>query len=36
MVEDFFGAWCDYEDEEKDDIEKYNPDENWRLIFPMP
>ena len=35
MVEDFFGAWYDYTDE-NDDIDKYNPDDNWRLIFPMP
>lgn len=35
MVEDFFGAWYDYTDED-DDIDKYNPDDNWRLIFPMP
>lgn len=34
MVEDFFGSWCS--DEEDEDIDLYNPDENWRLIFPMP
>lgn len=33
MVEDFFGAWCsDLEDEE----ELYNPDIDWRIIFPVP
>lgn len=38
MVEDFFGAWYDYfdEDGENDSTDKYNPDDNWRLIFPMP
>lgn len=36
MVEDFFGAWYDYSDEESDNVDKYNPDDNWRLIFPMP
>ncbi|WP_294589947.1 hypothetical protein [uncultured Bacteroides sp.] len=32
MVEDFFGAWCS--DIDEDDV--YNPDENWRIIFPVP
>lgn len=32
MVEDFFGAWCNDIDED----EVYNPDENWRIIFPVP
>lgn len=32
MVEDFFGAWCS--DNDEDDV--YNPDENWRIIFPVP
>lgn len=32
MVEDFFGAWCI--DTNENDI--YNPDENWRIIFPVP
>lgn len=38
MVEDFFGAWCNKSDEIDDDadIDAYNPDDNWRLIFPMP
>jgi hypothetical protein len=35
MVEDFFGAWCSREDtDDEDDI--YNPDTNWRIIFPVP
>lgn len=34
MVEDFFGSWCSKGDDENDD--NYNPDDNWRLIFPMP
>lgn len=34
MTEDFFGAWCD---SEEDNIEyKFNPDKNWNLIFPIP
>lgn len=32
MVEDFFGAWCS----DLDDNDVYNPDENWRIIFPVP
>lgn len=32
MVEDFFGAWCS----DADDEDVYNPDENWRIIFPVP
>lgn len=33
MVEDYFGAW--YQDDDGDsDI--YNPDVNWRIIFPVP
>lgn len=35
MVEDFFGAWC-HDDDDDENIENYNPDENWSLIFPMP
>lgn len=35
MVEDFFGAWCSNE-EDNENNENYNPDDNWRLIFPMP
>lgn len=31
-VEDYFGAWCD--PDEKEDA--YNPDDNWRVIFPFP
>ena len=35
MVEDFFGSWCgDDEDENYEDL--YNPDQNWRIIFPVP
>lgn len=35
MVEDFFGAWCnDIDDDNESDT--YNPDENWRIIFPVP
>ncbi|MDB8794287.1 hypothetical protein PN290_00245 [Romboutsia sp. 1001216sp1] len=34
MVEDFFGTWCsDLEDEEE---ALYNPDIDWRIIFPVP
>lgn len=33
MVEDFFGAWCSQEENPED---AYNPDENWRIIFPVP
>ncbi|HZG61405.1 MAG TPA: hypothetical protein VEY68_13195 [Anoxybacillus sp.] len=33
LVEDFFGSWCP-EEETEDDV--YNPDENWRIIFPVP
>jgi hypothetical protein len=32
MVEDFFGAWCS--ENEEDDV--YNPDIDWRIIFPVP
>jgi len=32
MVEDFFGAWCS----DSDDEDEYNPDANWRIIFPVP
>ena len=32
MVEDFFGAWSS----DLDDNDVYNPDENWRIIFPVP
>lgn len=33
MVEDFFGAWLPKDD----DVEnKYNPDDNWNLIFATP
>ena len=34
MVEDFFGSWCSQLDDDNED--NYNPDDNWRLIFPMP
>ncbi len=34
MTEDFFGAWCDRE--EDGDDENFNPDKNWNLIFPIP
>ena len=33
MVEDFFGSWCS-DDENYEDL--YNPDQNWRIIFPVP
>ncbi|WP_151040686.1 hypothetical protein [Bacillus safensis] len=32
MVEDYFGAWCP--NDGNDDL--YNPDLNWRIIFPVP
>ncbi len=34
MVEDFFGAWHSYDDDAESD--KFDPDENWRLLFPVP
>lgn len=33
MVEDFFGAWCSEND---CDGERYDPDNDWRIIFPVP
>lgn len=33
MVEDFFGAWYPKDDEIDG---KYNPDDNWNIIFSMP
>ncbi|MPN24169.1 hypothetical protein SDC9_171563 [bioreactor metagenome] len=33
MVEDFFGAWYSDLDEEE---QIYNPDIDWRIIFPVP
>ena len=33
MVDDFFEAWCS-QNEAPEDV--YNPDENWRIIFPVP
>ena len=33
MVDDFFEAWCS-QNEALEDV--YNPDENWRIIFPVP
>ncbi|MFE4075186.1 hypothetical protein [Peribacillus sp. YIM B13477] len=32
MVEDYFGAWCP----DDEDYDLYNPDINWRIIFPVP
>lgn len=32
MTEDFFGSWCNFE--ENDD--SFNPDLNWNRIFPIP
>lgn len=32
MIEDYFGAWCSDDEDEY----SYNPDENWRIIFPVP
>ncbi|KAF2512821.1 hypothetical protein EYY60_06855 [Flavobacterium zhairuonense] len=34
MVEDFFGAWYPEDDSNLDEI--FNPDSNWRIIFPVP
>jgi hypothetical protein len=34
MTEDFFGSWCNGTEEGFDD--QYNPDENWRILFPVP
>jgi len=33
-VEDYFGAWCADSEDETEDV--YNPDTNWRIIFPFP
>ena len=33
MIEDFFGAWYDSENSDKEGY--YDPDENWNLIFNM-
>jgi hypothetical protein len=33
-VEDYFGAWCSDDEDEDEDI--YNPDDDWRVIFPFP
>jgi len=34
LVEDFFGAWCPDEDYNTEGL--YNPDDDWRIIFPVP
>jgi hypothetical protein len=34
MTEDFFGAWYDYDNE--DDYNRFNPDHNKNIIFPIP
>lgn len=34
MTEDFFWAWYDYE--EDNEADKFNPDKDWNLIFPIP
>lgn len=34
MTEDYFGAWFPDEEQEYDDV--YNPDIDWRRIFPVP
>lgn len=36
MVEDFFGAWYPYNENDDEIGVNYNPDDNWSLIFPMP
>lgn len=37
MVEDFFGGWAVTDEDDPDLIEdQYNPDKNWRVIFPVP
>ena len=36
MVDDYFGAWCDDSSDDESDIDKYNPDDENNLIFPMP
>lgn len=33
-VEDFFGAWS--AEDCQQDVDVFNPDENWHLIFPVP
>lgn len=35
MIEDYFGAWFSHEDNDADE-DIYNPDNNWRIIFPFP
>lgn len=34
MTEDFFGAWCN--SEEDNDEDNFNPDKDWNIIFPIP
>ena len=34
MVEDFFGAWYPEDDSNLEEV--YNPDSDWRVIFPVP
>lgn len=34
MVEDFFGVWCSNLEDEEELL--YNPDIDWRIIFPVP
>jgi len=38
MVEDFFEAWCYYDEDGNEDEENdvFDPDNNWRIIFDMP
>lgn len=33
MTEDFFGSWCNFEENNDGN---FNPDENWNRIFPIP
>lgn len=36
MVEDFFGSWCREDLDEESNEDMYDPDCDWRVIFPCP
>jgi hypothetical protein len=35
-VEDFLGSWLPKNDEDIDNMDVFNPDNNWRVIFDVP
>lgn len=35
-IEDFFGSWLPKNDEDIENMDVFNPDNNWRVIFDMP